>query len=406
MAIDKFHSRSSNDEEKPSEKSGSLSARDAMMDYYDDVLGSLADDPLKTLEEAEKRQRQIDSVQLVSDKQVSKLGGEGKKASTPLLKVKPKIKSKPSMAQFAEPEATKVAPLIIPAAFPKLAPPVVKTDTEKPVEVVEKESVKQQTITGEKELVKPKQKVCDKAKLTQKIDRKTALKILEKNRSKLSTEQIARLEQKLAKKELVSTNTSVRVEEAKKVAEPELSPSRVAGDANEIKNDIAVSSGVNSGAGLNSQKGKLPEWAAERFECLIFTVAGLKLAVPLVSLGAVYKIEKEFTPLPGRADYFIGLYRQLDRNVQVVDTAKWVMPDRWRNDVRDQYRFIIRLGGNNWGLACDAVHESIQLTSDQVKWRSERTKRSWLLGTVIDHMCALLDADMMSLLLQDKKHPS
>ncbi len=149
-----------------------------------------------------------------------------------------------------------------------------------------------------------------------------------------------------------------------------------------------------------------PDWGQERFECLLFSVAGLKLAVPLVSLGSIHKLDQDLTPLVGRASWFMGLYRSGDRNIRVVDTAKWVMPDRYHDQVKDGYKFIIRLGDSDWGMACDAVAEAIQLEPDQVKWRSERSKRPWLSGTVIDHMCALLDADMLGYLLdQDaRKH--
>ena len=128
----------------------------------------------------------------------------------------------------------------------------------------------------------------------------------------------------------------------------------------------------------------------------------MKLAVPLVSLGAIYKIEKDFIPLVGRASWFMGLYHHLERNVRVIDTAQWVMPERCSDEVRSAYKFIIRLGGNDWGMACDAVHQSIQLDPDQIKWRSERTKRAWLFGTVIDHMCALIDVDSLSALLEQQ----
>jgi len=143
-----------------------------------------------------------------------------------------------------------------------------------------------------------------------------------------------------------------------------------------------------------------PAWAQNRFECLLFSVAGLKLAVPLVSLGSIHRIESEFTPLVGRADWFIGLYRAGDRNINVVDTAKWVMPRQYHEAVVEGYHFVIRLGDTNWGVACDSVAEAIQLEPEQVKWRTERSKRAWLSGTVIDHMCALLDAEMLSYLLQ------
>lgn len=143
-----------------------------------------------------------------------------------------------------------------------------------------------------------------------------------------------------------------------------------------------------------------PLWAQGRFECLLFTVAGLKLAVPLVSLGSIHRIEEEFTPLVGRAEWFLGLYRAGERNIQAVDTAKWVMPKHYREDILQGYHFLIRLGDGNWGMACDSVEQAIQLEPEQVKWRTERSKRAWLSGTVIDHMCALLDADMLAYLLQ------
>ena len=147
-----------------------------------------------------------------------------------------------------------------------------------------------------------------------------------------------------------------------------------------------------------------PVWAQDRFECLLFVVAGLTLAVPLVSLGAIYRLDNELISLVGRASWFMGLYRQSERSVQVVDTAQWVMPDRWSPEVRNGYRFIIRLGSDNWGLATDSVQQSINLAPEQVKWRTERSKRSWLAGTVIDHMCALLDAEKLAELLSHEAH--
>src|SRR5690606_15264011 len=52
-----------------------------------------------------------------------------------------------------------------------------------------------------------------------------------------------------------------------------------------------------------------PEWAQQRFECLLFSVAGLKLAVPLVCLGGIHAVQNadELTPLPGMPDWFVGL---------------------------------------------------------------------------------------------------
>lgn len=67
---------------------------------------------------------------------------------------------------------------------------------------------------------------------------------------------------------------------------------------------------------------------------------------------------------------------------------------------RDNYRFVIRLDNSEWGLACDDVAQSFTLRPNEVRWRSARSKRPWLAGTVIDHMCALIDVRTMADLLE------
>lgn len=143
-----------------------------------------------------------------------------------------------------------------------------------------------------------------------------------------------------------------------------------------------------------------PEWAQAPFDCLLFSVGGLKLAVPLVLLGAVHPLEGELTPLFGRPRWFMGLLKRSDRNVRVVDTAQWVMPDRYRSDARSSYGFVIRLDNSEWGLACDEVAQSFRLKPDQVKWRSEDSRRPWLAGTVKSQMCALLDVGQFARMLE------
>jgi purine-binding chemotaxis protein CheW len=135
-----------------------------------------------------------------------------------------------------------------------------------------------------------------------------------------------------------------------------------------------------------------PEWAEGPFECLLFDVAGLTLAVPLVCLGSIYPLEgQELTPLFGQPDWFLGILPCQAGNLKVLDTARWVMPDRYRDDFREGLQYVISVQGYEWGLAVHQVSRSIRLDPNEVKWRSQRTQRPWLAGTVIEHMCALLD---------------
>ncbi|WP_250657684.1 chemotaxis protein CheW [Alkalimarinus coralli] len=142
-----------------------------------------------------------------------------------------------------------------------------------------------------------------------------------------------------------------------------------------------------------------PNWAQGRFECLIFTVAGLKLAVPLVSLGAIHSMDRELTPLVGRPPWFLGLLPVGEKNIKVVDSALWIMPERYNEAAKEGYRFVIRLDNSEWGMACDSVAQSFSLSPEEVRWRTDRGKRPWLAGTVIDHMCALMDVAAVAHLL-------
>ncbi|NAT61561.1 chemotaxis protein CheW [Pseudomonas syringae pv. actinidifoliorum] len=135
-----------------------------------------------------------------------------------------------------------------------------------------------------------------------------------------------------------------------------------------------------------------PAWAAEPFECLLFDVAGLTLAVPLVCLGSIYPLAgQELTPLFGQPDWFLGILPSQAGNLKVLDTARWIMPDRYRDDFRQGLQYVISVQGYEWGLAVHQVSRSLRLDPNEIKWRSQRGQRPWLAGTVIEHMCALLD---------------
>jgi len=135
-----------------------------------------------------------------------------------------------------------------------------------------------------------------------------------------------------------------------------------------------------------------PSWAEEPFECLLFDVAGLTLAVPLVCLGSIYSLAgQELTPLFGQPDWFLGILPSQAGNLKVLDTARWVMPDRYREDFQQGLQYVISVQGYEWGLAVHQVSRSLRLDPAEIKWRGQRGQRPWLAGTVIEHMCALLD---------------
>lgn len=145
---------------------------------------------------------------------------------------------------------------------------------------------------------------------------------------------------------------------------------------------------------------KAPVWAQQAFDALLFDVCGLKLAVPMESLGKIIKVDHETNQLIGRPDWFIGAYIDNEQHLYVVDTAQYIMPEKGFNLARDGFDYIIQLQRSKWTLACKKVHSTVRLEPDQVKWRSQQGKRQWLSGTVVDHMCALIHVDSLIELLE------
>ena len=133
----------------------------------------------------------------------------------------------------------------------------------------------------------------------------------------------------------------------------------------------------------------------EPFECLLFKVGGVKLAVPLVSLGSIYPLA-ELTPLFGQAEWFMGLMKVPDRQLRAVDSAKLVMPERYQPSMAEEYHYLLSIHGVDWALAVDDIESSVTLRPEQVRWRTKRGARPWLAGTVVDQMCAILDLDQMA----------
>jgi purine-binding chemotaxis protein CheW len=147
-----------------------------------------------------------------------------------------------------------------------------------------------------------------------------------------------------------------------------------------------------------------PAWAEQEFQCLMFNVVGISLAVPLMKLNGVIPWDNKLTPMPGHSDAFLGLLRHLGKNVKIMDTAQVILPQAQMQQVAtvdERIQKIILMDEGRWGLACDDVGEVITLQADDVRWRSEAGRRPWLAGTISERLCALLDTDVLARILAE-----
>ncbi len=146
--------------------------------------------------------------------------------------------------------------------------------------------------------------------------------------------------------------------------------------------------------------------AGEIVEYLLFKVAGfLTLSVPLERLNGIVKWNGEITPIPGHADWFLGLISNRGRQVKVIDIAKFVIPENHKSrqavEEERQFKHLLLVDGGRFGLVCDELGQVLKLSADKIRWRDNRSSRPWLAGTIIEQMSALLDVDSFIEMLKE-----
>lgn len=143
------------------------------------------------------------------------------------------------------------------------------------------------------------------------------------------------------------------------------------------------------------------EYRTGEFQALFFKVAGLTLAVPLKSLGGIHKLE-EINKVFAKPKWFKGVMLNRGTKLNVIDTAQWVMPEKFNTELEESlnYQYLIMLGETSWGLQAESLINNVTLQSDDVKWREQSGKRPWLAGLIKEKMCALIDVDSLTELLE------
>ena len=138
------------------------------------------------------------------------------------------------------------------------------------------------------------------------------------------------------------------------------------------------------------------------FQVLYFDVAGVVLAVPLEDLGGIYRIEEDsIRQLIGKPNWFMGLMLHRERQFNVVNSALWIMPEKYNEELAEKlnYQYLVMLKDSNWGFACEKLITTSLLAPADVNWRQTMGKRPWLRGMVKQKMCALLNVDALTELL-------
>ncbi|MCF6353524.1 MAG: chemotaxis protein CheW [Candidatus Polarisedimenticolaceae bacterium] len=147
----------------------------------------------------------------------------------------------------------------------------------------------------------------------------------------------------------------------------------------------------------------IPHWGKGRFQCLLFEINGLHLAVPLSELSSIAgKLESGTTHLLGQPEWHRGILAHRGHKVGVIDIARLVMPGKL-SPVTEQTvspNHVLIIGNGEWGLMCDKLLSPVMVESDDVHWSCRHKNRAWMAGTLPDQLCIIIDLDVLLTMIQ------
>ncbi|WP_170888798.1 chemotaxis protein CheW [Vibrio sp. B1-2] len=187
--------------------------------------------------------------------------------------------------------------------------------------------------------------------------------------------------------------------------EPEVEILTAADTVEEFAVDVEVVEQPTAEVELETQAGYfgIGTWQSTArtrdFQVLYFEVNGVTFAVSLDELGGIHRMAT-LNHLIGRPAWYLGLQTNKDNQLDVVDTAKWVMAEKLHDDsYKEGYQYIVMLGDSMWGLASTQLMGTELLSSEKVRWREQAGKRPWLAGMVKEKMCALIHVEALIAML-------
>ena len=143
----------------------------------------------------------------------------------------------------------------------------------------------------------------------------------------------------------------------------------------------------------------MPEWAQHEFQAIFFKVGQLILATPLTELSRTLKFNRVVTKIPGQPSWFMGLVQDQDKKIGILDTGQLILGKAQglkRNLTEQPFKSMLVTQDGNWALACDELLSIGKLVPEQVRWRTNRQSRPWLIGTVIEELTAVIDVNQLT----------
>ncbi|MFI3136649.1 MAG: chemotaxis protein CheW [Methylococcaceae bacterium] len=151
-------------------------------------------------------------------------------------------------------------------------------------------------------------------------------------------------------------------------------------------------------AGVVRPLALMPDWSRAEFQALFFKVDHLIMATPLITLSRTLKFNRKPTKIPAQPSWFLGLLDDHGKKISVLDSGQLIF-GKAKGSLRDlnerPFAYLLISADEKWGLACDDILSVGKLSPEKIRWRTLRTLRPWLIGTVINELAAVIDINQL-----------
>jgi len=134
-----------------------------------------------------------------------------------------------------------------------------------------------------------------------------------------------------------------------------------------------------------------PPWAESPFQVLRFSINGVDLVVPLVSLAGIIPLDRTMSRLPGQPAWSLGVVLHHDTKVVAIDTQRLLMPAGAGG--QPGYSHLLLIGEGDRGLAVERLGGTATIGKEAVRWRGGVAGHPWYGGILVEELSVLIDVD-------------
>lgn len=145
----------------------------------------------------------------------------------------------------------------------------------------------------------------------------------------------------------------------------------------------------------------ISEQATASIDCLVISIAGMKLLIPANRVAFVERVNQKITRLPVENAAFKGIMTFRERSVAVIDIFALIHGENSESsvdNVQAAEQFIqhaVIMEDARYAIACDDVEEMVSVHPESVRWNKSGFKNRFYSGIVLEQLSPLLNLEQI-----------